>query len=404
MKYTTIAALLAAPFLVANAFSVSTLNGPVTQNDISSFKAGTKNLQPPSAWDSVEWAQGKAGESIKSFGLVYEISKDADVLNKMLAFTDKLLSLRNDKSSKRCSIWTGANDPAWVNCADDKLGGKVYTAGGQGDYVGHLGYAARLILESPSIWNKDVPDKDPHRFGRTYLQRAKTYVREADYSVDKHILSSLLDLSRQGRQYFAAKSPYKGGQPVPWNQQAMFNYGFSNLALAHELLRDDPARAGRYNGLVQSSISWFFSVAKSYKDKKGNTAYVWAYSVDQPRDVEDNNHAHIYLAGISRLYALGKYGLTLDKLQPFSYTIIDNVIRGRRDYAGKIDGTDGSGNASPTDYLRSGNLLSAEWLPSAFNKYVTDINPKSISRIEVFARLLWLKNRLNKTKFAPSTN
>ncbi|KAJ1960575.1 hypothetical protein GGI12_003725, partial [Dipsacomyces acuminosporus] len=271
-NYIAIAGLFAAQLLVADAFSADTLSGPVTQNDINSFKTGTKNLQPPKSVVHIDWAQGTTGETVKTFGVVYEISKDVDVLNKMLTYTDQMLALRNDKAPKGCKVWSGAKDPVWVDCKE-AVKGVAGTGGEQGDYVGHLGYSARLILQNPAIWDKEVPDKDPFKNGRTYLLRAKTYIREAEYSMDKHVLKSLLDLSQQNRQYFAKNSPYKGGLPVPWNQQMMFNYALSNLALAHDILRDDAARATKYNALVQASIDWFFKEAKSYKTKKGNTAY-----------------------------------------------------------------------------------------------------------------------------------
>ncbi|KAJ1952970.1 hypothetical protein GGI12_006116, partial [Dipsacomyces acuminosporus] len=162
-------------------------DGPVTQNDINSFKAGIQNMQPPSNIVGVDWAQGKTGMAIKSFGFVYEISRDTAILNKMLTYTDKLISLRNDKSPDGCTIWTGSKDPVWVNCTTNVLNGQVYTAGDQGDYVGHIGYAARLVLQNPSIWNTTVPDSDPYRLGSTYYLRAARYVREADHSLDKHI-------------------------------------------------------------------------------------------------------------------------------------------------------------------------------------------------------------------------
>ncbi|KAJ1957499.1 hypothetical protein GGI12_005011 [Dipsacomyces acuminosporus] len=312
----------------------------------------------------------------------------------MLTYIDQLLALRNDKSPNRCPIWTGTNDPVWVDC-NETFNGTAGTGGEQGDYFGHLGYSARLVLQSPSLWDQEVPDQDPFSNGRTYLERAETYIREADLSVDEHVLKSQLDLSNQNRQYFNSSNLYKPGLAVPWNQQMMFNYAFSNLALAHELLCSGSERVAKYTGLVQTSVDWFFSIVKTYNTTKGNTAYLWTYSVAQPRDIEDNNHAHLDNEGFSRLYALGKYGLAMEKLVPFAYTITDNIIRGHKDYAGKIDGTDGTKNGAPTKYLRSGNLLTAEYLPSAFDRYVMDINPQNISRIDIFARLLWLKSRID---------
>ncbi len=120
---------------------------------------------------------------------------------------------------------------------------------------------------------------NPKSFGKTYLERAKTYVQGADFAIDDHILKSLLDVSNQDHQVFTANSPYQGGASVPWNQQMMFNYGFQNLAIAHAILGDDPTRAARYDALVQASLDWFFHGGgqKTSTDPKGNAAYDWGY-------------------------------------------------------------------------------------------------------------------------------
>ncbi|KAI8318292.1 hypothetical protein GQ54DRAFT_300542, partial [Martensiomyces pterosporus] len=321
-----LAATLLAPCLAAGRLPVDSLDGPVSKNDIATFKAFIKGLTPSDA-SANEWAQGHSGENTKALGLVYEISKDVEVLDRMLTFCDKVVSIRNDKSPKGCTIWTGAKDPVWVNCTK-KLDGKVYTGGEQGDPVGHLGNCARLILSTPAIWDKAVPDNDPHNYGRTYLLRAKTYVKEADEAIDGHIIKSLLDTSRQGKQYFSAENPYKGSTPVPWNQQMMFNYGFYNMAIAHEILRDDPQRAAKYHQIVQDSIDWFFAITKPQKDKKGNEAYLWYYAPPATY-MEDSSHSSLDMAGFSRLYASGKYNLTAEQLKPFAYTVIDNIILGK---------------------------------------------------------------------------
>ncbi|KAI8326448.1 hypothetical protein GQ54DRAFT_294715 [Martensiomyces pterosporus] len=388
-----VAALSTAPHLLASAMKVDSLEGPVTQNEVASFKAAIKTLQPSSA-SANEWAQGNSGEQVKAMGLMYEISQDVEILDHMLVFCDKVLSIRNDLSGNGCKVWTGGVDPVWVDCSGSE---PIATGGEQGDPPGHLGNCARQILSTKSIWAKAVPDNDPYKYGKTYLDRAKTYIKQADAAIDGHILKYQLNVADKGRQYFSSKDPYMSGGVVPWNQQMMFNYAFYNLAIAHELLGDNAAKAKQYHGLVQASVDWFFSAVKSYKDKKGNTAYNWGYNPTLPTG-EDSNHGSLDVAGFSRLYASGRYGMTADKMGPFAYTVADNIILGPGNFAGRVDGTTGAGHSGATTYLRSGFLLTAEFLPSAAKTILsTDLaTTKDSTSLDQFSRGMWVKYRLSK--------
>ncbi|MET9401677.1 hypothetical protein [Kitasatospora sp. NPDC002965] len=376
----------------------SSLDGPVTKAEIESFRAYALTLAPAPNNIRNQWAQGHSGEDTKAMGLVYEVSADRAVLDRMIVFCDAVLSERNDLAAKPVGqhvLWTGKVDPAWPN---DVSAAPVGTGGEQGDPVGHLAYCAQLVLRTPALWQTKVPDHDPHGYGATYLDRAKRFVKEADTAVDRHILGRLLDVSKGDRQYFAADSPYKGGKPVPWNQQMMFDYAFQNLAVAHQLLGDDAKRVARYDRLVQASVDWFFAEARSYRDPAGKTAYDWVYAA-QTRDKEDNNHGSLDCAGLYRAYLSGRYGITAQQLAPLANTFVDVMSTGSGHYAGRVDGTDGTGNSAPTSYVRSGWLLTAEFRPDAYDKLMKANFPKrTTTAADQFSRALMLKSRLNKPK------
>lgn len=400
----TLHLLLVAAFstFLCSSFAIDTLLGPVTANDIAEFKAAAQKVAPSTsiANETVsEWAQGASGESTKAFGLVYEVSQDIDILNKMITFCDSALSIRNDLSGKGCKIWTGAVDPVWVNCS---FTNPIHTGGEQGDPVGHLGNCARQILSTKSIWAKTVPDHDPHDYGKTYLERAKTYVKQADCSIDGHILKSQLRIDNKDRQYFSKADPYKSGEAVPWNQQMMFNYGFYNLAISHEILGNAPDRVKRYDALVQASVDWFFSIAVSYKDKKGNTAYNWHYNLTLPLS-EDSNHGSLDVAGFSRLYASDRYGITVDMMEPFANIVADLIILGGDRYSGLVDGTStepSRPHSAMTTFLQSGFLLTAEFKPSIAAAIIgTDLKVgQTNGALDQLSRALWVKYRLNKKR------
>ncbi|HEX2919331.1 MAG TPA: hypothetical protein VHN81_12485, partial [Edaphobacter sp.] len=251
---------------------VSSLDGPVTRSETDSLLAYISQMEPAASNEKNAWSYGTSGQAVRALSLLYVMNQGADldkkrldpaldrhIIDQMVRFCDAELAERNDLApapTGQHMIWTGRVDPAWPNSlAKDPLS----TGGEQGDMVGNLGNCAVTILHTRALWNTAVGVGDPHHFGVTYLDRARTYVRQADFAIDPHILNGLLDLSHNNHQYFAGGSPYKGGTPVPWNQVMMFNYGFQMRSTAHTLLRDDAARARRYHQIVADNITWFFT-------------------------------------------------------------------------------------------------------------------------------------------------
>lgn len=175
----------------------------------------------------------------------------------------------------------------------------------------------------------------------------------------------------------------------------MFSYGFENLAVCHTILGDDPARASYYDAIVQANIDWFFnSGVRTYQDSAGNTAYNWAYALPSTGG-EDSNHGSLDVAGFYRAYALGRYGMTAEMMTPFAHTFVDVMTLGPRYYAGRVDGTNGTGHAAPTTYIRSGYLFLAEFRPDAYyNMMGADLREGGTTgSIDEFSRFLWVKNQ-----------
>jgi hypothetical protein len=374
---------------------VDSFDGPVTQDEVNSFKAYVQKLTPPTSNLGNNWAQGEGGELARGMGLVYEATGDMDVLDQQIRFCDALLSQRNDLAAApigQHKIWTGRIDPVWPNT----FSGTIGTGGEQGYAAGNLANCARLIMQTPRIWNVTVPIGDPHEYGATYLARAKTFLAGADTAVDKHILKSELDLSRSNHYYFAAANPYKGGKPVPWNQIMMFNYLFSNLAVAHEKLGDDPARVSRYDGVVQASLDWFFTEGSTnYTDKKGNTAYNWAYALPSTKG-EDGTEGQWDVDGFYRLYVMNRYKFTTAQVLPFANTFVDLMILGTNSFAGRVDGTSGgSRHGRATTSIHNGWLLLADLRPDAYYSMMAANLPAhgTTGNAGSFCRFLYVKSR-----------
>jgi hypothetical protein len=389
-----LACLSAAPVLAQ--MKVERFDQPPTTNEINSFKSYILTVQPGTNGNldpQNDWVQHSSGQRTKAMGLMYEMTHDLDILDRMITYCDAVLSQRNDLAPAPVGqhvLWTGRIDPSWPNSAVEPIG----TGGEQGDPVGHLAYCARLILETPAIWSLNVRVGDPRGYGATYLARARRFVREGEVAMDRHILSDLLDLSRGYRMYWGAGNPYQQGA-VPWNQVVMFTYALQNLAAAHIVLNDDPSRANWYDAIVKANMDWFFSgeagCAKPYVDSKGTTAYLWAYRV--PSGTEDWSHSNLDIQGIYRAYVSGKYGITDAQMVPLANTFLDVIRRGPNDYAGRVNATDGTGNSAPTTNVRPGWYLAAFFRPSAY----CDIMAEDLTiggtttDITRFSFFLWVK-------------
>jgi hypothetical protein len=315
----------------------------------------------------------------------------------MIRFCDAVLSVRNDLAPSpigQHKIWTGRIDPVWPNTLTAPIG----TGGEQGDPVGHLASCAYLILKTKSLYDKKVTIGDPHGYGDTYLSRAKKYLTEADYSMSHHILLSQLDLSNNNKMYLSKGDPYQGGKPVPWNQQMMFNYAFQNLCDSHRILGDNAALLGKYKGVITASLDWFFNGGGSVtkKDEKGNEVYNWGYVYGE-KTAEDSNHGSLDVAGFARAYISGDYGITADQMKTFGNMFVDVMTLGEKKYAGRVDGTSGSGHAEATTYVRSGYLFLAEFRSDAYKSMVSaDLEQGgSTQSADTFSRFLWVKNQLH---------
>ncbi|KAI6086731.1 hypothetical protein F4821DRAFT_237846 [Hypoxylon rubiginosum] len=313
----------------------------------------------------------------------------------MLRFCDAVLSERNDLAKApvgQHKIWTQVIDTVWPNNVTQT---PIQTGGEQGDPVGHLASCTNLILKTKKLYDQKVTIGDPHNYGATYLERAKTYVKEADTAMSKHILKRLLDLSNDNKMYFAKDSPYKGGDPVPWNQQMMFNYAFMNLCDAHRILADNPQLLAKYKSIIVASIDWFFhGGGVQTGEKNGDPIYNWGYVMPDTSG-EDSNHGSLDVAGFARIYIDGNYAITADQMKPFANMFVDIMTLGNGKYAGTVDGKNGDGHASETDNIRSGYLFLAEFRPDAYESMMSaDLTVgKTTQSTDTFSRFLWVKHQ-----------
>ena len=373
--------------------------GPVTDTELQGFKDYINTFEP-NAWNGGNsWVYGNPGKAIEACGLMFEATGDMEILDRMVYFCDTAIAGRNDlapaESGGQKATWTGNIDPVWPSSAVD-----VEPAGGgveQGQVLSHIAACAKLILETPSIWNETVGIGDKHNFGTTYKERALRYIEECDYVIDNWILPYFIRTTDNNKYYFPeAPNTYKPGEPAPWNQAWMLTNAFVRLTQCHLLLGDDADRVSLYDSIAQPNIDWFMESLVSNTSPSGSDTYLWLYSLAQS-NYEDANHFAYDAEGLWIAYDADRYGLTFDELLPFANTYFDIILATVTDgvYAGRVDGTTGSGNSGGDNYVRDEYVYLTEFRPEEYNT-VVDIESgknKIYSSAPITARLLWERNR-----------
>lgn len=395
---TLITPLLLAPLaaLAADSLVVEKLEGPVTATEIQAFKNYMRNVPVPTSNLRNEMVYGGGGTAIEALGYMVEITSDQELLDLMLAFADAMLAGRNDPATGAI-IWTGERELVWPN-QETQDGKPLYSGTENGDVIGHVAYAAELILRNERLSNVKVNDGDPHRFGATYRERAVRYVRELDRTVDSFILKWLVRpdtlryYSINSPLFEAITKPGGGNLPVPWNQQMMLNNGFQRLAECHTLLGDDGDRAKRYEAIVKASVDWFFSNVQRVTVKE-HVCYKWTYVAEEPlRHIEDAGHGGEDIAGLYRAYRSGRYGITAAMMEPFANTVLYVMRTPEGKFVPRVDGT-----LNPKDHPPGG--LGGKWMglceftPELF-PILYEVNRSRIkSSPEVTAAILWHRHR-----------
>jgi hypothetical protein len=379
---------------------VESMSGTLTQNEINAFKTyAQQKITAPSSWYDNVWVFGDPGKAIEACGLMYEASKDTAILDRMIYLCDAALSDRNDLATAanggQLVAWTGTIAPIWPVTVGPPATADVE----QGQVLSHMAFCAKLILETPSLWDIKVAMGDPKGYGVTYKARALTYIRQADYVLDKWIFPYFIKSSESNHYYFpGAPNTYKPGEPAPWNQAWMVTNSLVRLGLCHILLQDDPARVAKYDSIALPNIKWFFANLTANKSATGSACWSWDYSLGGRE--EDANHFAYEAEGLWIAYNSGRFGVTFSDLLPFANTYFDIIIATVTNgtFAGYVDGTTGtSSNTNGDNYVRDEYIYLTEFRPGKFDTVGTiEISTNHIAADpQITGRLLWEKNKRN---------
>ena len=342
--------------------TLQSLYGAVTATETASFKTFMAGETPPAGqtYDNTI-ADGTAGMEAEALGLMYEVTNDSAGLSQMIQYADRFLALRNDTNTGTV-MWDGKREPVWLTKPPTNSDGSVNSQAGyagceNNDIVGHIAYCAKLILESPWLWNATVPGGDPDTNGATYIQRAETYITQMDRVQDAYMLKWFINTNDyQITAPTNAAWTAEGQSVTAYNRQMMFLNGFQRLSECHQLLGDSPARVAEYDAIVIAAMNGFIASLQPYATN-GISVYNWTYAPGSGGSEDNTLHSTYDLWGVTRAWASGRYGLGHAALVPFANTLqyVMNVSTNHISYY--VNGTSSPNSAR--------NFIYPGWLPVA---------------------------------------
>jgi len=365
------------------------LSGPVTGTEISSFETFMQG-QPPTNSQTYDntLADGNTGMNAEALGLMYEVTNDPAILNMMIVYSDTIISLRNDFTDRRV-MWDGNVDPVWLTKPSGQSD-SGYAGCENNDIVGHVAYCARLILQTPALWNTTVPDGNPHGYGVTYFQRATNYIAQMEVVQDSYMIPYFIDSSTH-RITAPTSSAWTSlnENTTAWNRQMMFMNGFQRLSECHQLLGDNPAKVALYDSIVSAAMSWFFSSLQP-GSASGHPVYNWTYCPTCSGSEDNTLHSTYDIWGSTRAYASGRYGVSNSTLVGFANTLqyVMNIATNTISYY--VNGTDGSNG--------SRNFIYPGWMPICYSDpcdfaITANMDSSRQSSTPIYdAMILWIKN------------
>jgi hypothetical protein len=376
---------------------VDNLNGPLTTNEISSFKTYMSGVSAPDHNDQNIWVFGNSGKQIEACGLMYDATSDQAILDRMIYFCDAALAGRNDLASAanggQRTVWTGNIEPVWPS--SDASVSPAQAGVEPGDVISHMAFCAKLILQHSALWNTNVTTGDPHGYGATYKARALKYIQQGDYVIDNWLVPRFVRTTDHLIYFPGSPNTYKPNEPAPWNQLFMVTNAMVRLIQCHLILADAASRISQYDTIVQANVNWFKANTTANTSASGTACWKWTYQL--PSGMEDSNHAAYDSEGMYIAYDSGRYGISLTDMKTLANTYFDIVLATVTGgiYAGRVDGTTGSGNSGGDNYVRDEYLYLTDIRK---DKYFTagniEINTNKIaSSPQITARLLWIKNR-----------
>jgi hypothetical protein len=296
------------------------------------------------------FAYGNAAQLAGQMRSMFALTGDTFFLDQLIKFSDYMLANRNDGATGRV-IWTGKREPCWPNKAAT-AGDAAYCGAENGLVVGHIVGTAKIIFDNPSLWSRAVGIPDPLGYGPTYLERARTYLREGNRTLEEFLVPYYVQPSKGNHLHIPIHPGFAAltggnyakdqGHALPWNQQDMVVGALASVNDSLLVLKEDPATVARNEPIIKAALDWFLSDlrgASGTYQVNGVPVYKWGYAPGDFAHIENLAHASADINMLYNGYRRGRYGLERAALIPMANTFLEVIAKADGTYAGEVDGS-----------------------------------------------------------------
>ncbi len=369
--------------------------GMLTTEELDAFKGYmmyNSALQVPVTpqYDNT-WVFRTLGKSMGACTRLFEITYDLTFLNRVIEYADAALYTRNGQPGGDFRIvgWTGEPNDVWPSTGADEE--KIDGAVEQGAVLARIAYCARLILQTPSIWNQRVAANDRYYYGTTYKKRAETYLRMCDEIYDNWLTRFV----HPGDLVFYRRNSTALIEPIAWNQALMACDGLTYMAQYHEIL-GNTSRAALYDGVVRGNLEFFIKDSWTVTSSAGTTCLQWRYSkvADKVKHAEDLNHASLVANVIYNIYLSGRHPYINEIMGQLANTMFD-IVFCKKDDQGRFPGRiNGAYEGKYMDnYVRDDHMQLADIRKDWYEKVLEINKGKLAGNLPMTGRALWCKTR-----------
>jgi hypothetical protein len=326
--------------------------GPPTPEELAIVTRALKANPPvPSGTNQGNnLAYGNGAKNAGQMRSAFALTSDQFFLDQAVRFSDHILSVRNHPETGRV-MWTGKRELCWPNKGEGGADAG-YCGTESGLVITQMVGTAKMIFLNRTLWDKPVGIGDPGNFGKTYLERARTYLREGRRTLDDFLVPYYVQPSKGDRLFvpthpgWAALAPGNyakdQGHSIPWNQQDMIVSALSEVSDILIILGEEPEVVARYDAITKAALDWFVGELKGTNGSyqvNGVPVYKWGYAPGNFRNIEDLAHASADINMLYNAYKRGRFGIEREALVPMANTFLDLIAKPDGTYASKVDGT-----------------------------------------------------------------
>ena len=301
------------------------------KEQIVGFKTFANNNKKRMSW--------KQGPTMLGVNAAYLATGDLSLFDQSLRMSDELLARRNDPekgemvytAGKRALVWPTISKQYIAKGRKQAFTNTIMTA----MILQPIAENARIIMETPALWEKKVPFGEQYLAGsgKTYGDKAAFYLQEIENTLDDFIFPDWYDaktnlLRTPDTKEMRDIEPDLAGRYPAYNRSLAMMQVLDDLARTRQLMGDTSDKAAFYQSMVQSQLDVFFEDIQTYT-QNGKNYYYWYYApADRDSRQEDSSHGRLDLQILTKLYNDGDnpYGLTHEKMQPFVDTFLDIML------------------------------------------------------------------------------